>query len=465
MSELMSYFDAFDAGQALREYPIGPDFVARYARISRDELRSIQESRFRKIVQRAWQIGFYRRHWRAAGVDEGDIRGLDDLVKLPTYSKTDLMRSVQEHPPFGDFHGLDTWMTHARRPPVVFQTTSGTTGTPQPLFYGPVSRELQNVMLARAYLLQGVGSGDVVHSCYGFGTVNAGHYTREAINHFIGAITVSAGTGAETRSTMQVRLMAQFGATVLVGFADYVRKLASVALEEGLTPGEDIRLRLISAPLGGESRLTLSKIWGGPEVLDLYGVGDTGIMAAEGPEKQGLHIWEDAHIIEIIDPQTGASLPDGTIGNICATVLFKEDLFPVIRFNTNDLSAIETTTSPIGWTLRRLRGFLGRSDNMVKLRGTNVYPTAIGEILKQDADTNGEFFCHVDRVGGRDEMTVFIESADNTRALADRFRRKLREQIGVEVVVELVAPGTLSARTEIESRQKPIRLVDNRPKH
>jgi phenylacetate-CoA ligase len=465
MSGLISYFDVFNAGQALRDYPIGADFVARYAKISRDELRSIQDARFRKVVQRAWQIAFYRRHWRAAGIEEGDIRGLEDLAKLPPYSKTDLMRSVLEHPPFGDFHGLDTWKSNAGRPPLVFQTTSGTTGTPQPLFYGPVSRELQNLMLARAYLLHGVTIDDVVHSCYGFGTVNAGHYTREAINHFIGAILITAGTGAETRSAMQVRLMAQFRATVLTGFADYVRKLAGVARDEGLAPGKDIPLRLICAPLGGESRHTLSKIWGGVEVLDLYGVGDTGIIAAEGPEKQGLHIWEDAHAIEIIDPETGAPLPDGMVGNICATVLFKDDLFPVVRFNTNDLSAVETTTSPIGWALRRLRGILGRSDNMVKLRGTNVYPTAIGEILKRDSDSNGEFLCQVDRIGGRDEMTVFIESSETGHALLERFRRQLREQIGVEVVVELVAPGALSSRTEIESRQKPIRLVDNRPKH
>lgn len=433
--------------------------------MSRDELRSIQDERFRNVVRRAWQVGFYRRHWRAAGIEEGDIRSLEDLERLPPYSKTHLMESLRTHPPFGDYHGLETWKPDATRPPLVFQTTSGTTGTPQPLFYGPVSRELQNLMLARAYLLHGVGPDDVVHSCYGFGAVNAGHYTREAINHFVGATLVSAGTGAETRSTMQVRLMAQFRATVLVGFADYLRKLAGIAREEGLVPGKDIPLRLISAPLGGESRQTLSDVWGGAEALDLYGVGDTGIIAAEGPEKQGLHIWEDAHVVEIIDSDTGAPLPDGTVGNICATVLFKDDLFPVIRFNTNDLSAVETASSPVGWPLRRLRGVLGRSDSMVKLRGTNVYPTAIGEILKRDAGITGEFLCQVDRVDGRDQMTVFIESAESSPALAERFGRQLREQIGVELSVRLVATGELSARTEIESRQKPIRLIDNRPKH
>jgi len=461
----MNYFDAFDVRRALSEYPLGADFVARRARISRDELRSLQEARFRKVLGRAWRIGFYRRRWAAAGIEQGDIRGLDDLARLPPYSKSDLMRSVEEHPPFGDYHGLESWKEGGRRPPVVFQTTSGTTGTPQPLFYGPWSREVQNILLARTFLLQGMTAEDVVHSSYGFGTVNMGHYTREAITHYIGALLVTAGTGAETRSAMQVRLMAQFRASVLVGFADYLRKLAEVASEEGLAPGRDIRIRLICSPVGGESRHALSQMWGGAEVLDVYGVGDTGIIGAEGPEKQGLHVWEDAQLVEILDPETLAPLPDGTIGNVCATVLYKDDLFPVIRFNTNDLSAVEAGASPAGWTLRRLRGFLGRSDNMVKLRGTNVYPTAIGEVLRRDPATSGEFFCEVRRKGERDEMTVFVEARERSDALAERLRGLLRQQIGVELGIELVGPGALAPRTELELRQKPIRLVDHRPKH
>jgi phenylacetate-CoA ligase len=460
----MNYFEAFDARQALSEYPLGAEFVARRARMSRDELRALQEKRFRKVLERAWQIGFYRRRWSAAGIEKGDIKGLDDLSKLPPYSKSDLMHSVEEHPPFGDYHGLETWGEPGRRPPIVFQTTSGTTGTPQPIFYGPWSREIQNILLARTFVLQGMRSDDVVHSTYGFGTVNMGHYTRETVTHYIGALIVTAGTGAETRSAMQVRLMAQFRATVLVGFADYLRKLAGVAREEAFAPGRDIRIRLICSPVGGESRHALSQLWGGAEVLDVYGVGDTGIIGAEGPEKQGLHIWEDAQLVEILDPETLAPLPDGTIGNICATVLYKDDVFPVIRFNTNDLSAVEVGDSRAGWTLRRLRGFLGRSDNMVKLRGVNVYPTAIGEVLRQDAAPNGEFFCEVRRCGERDEITVFVETSERTDAVAERVRALLRRQIGVDLAVELVEPGRLASRTELEIRQKPVRLADYRPK-
>lgn len=242
-----NFFEAVDYQQLVADYPLGDGFAKRYARIDRDALRDIQEERFMNAVRRAWLTPFYRRLWTAAGAEEGDIRGLDDLSKLPTYSKADLMRSVSEYPPFGDYHGMETFApTEAERPPVFFHTTSGTTGMPQPLFFGPKSREVQNILLARAMQIQGLQVGDVVHSVYGFGAVNAGHYVREAITHFTNALMITAGTGAETRSVQQVNLMANFGATVLMGFADYIRKLADVARENGIEPGRDIPMRQIA---------------------------------------------------------------------------------------------------------------------------------------------------------------------------------------------------------------------------
>lgn len=461
-----NYFEAFDCRRMVRDYPLGEAFTRRYARISRDELWALQNQRFLTCMRRAWSIPFYRRLWSEHGVEEGEIRSLADIGALPTYSKVDLMRSVREHPPFGDFHGMETFgATPEARPPVIFHTTSGTTGDPQPLFFGPRTREIQNIMLARAYLLQGLRSDDVVHSVFGFGTVNGGHYAREAVTHFTNALVLTAGTGAETRSRQQVRLMQSFGVTCIIGFADYIRKLAEVAREEGIEPGRDIKVRLISTTLGGQSREAISSAWGGAQVYDVYGVGDTGIIAAEGPDQNGLHIWEDGHFVEIIDPDTLGPLEDGAVGNICVTVLFKDDIFPNIRFNTNDLSAIETTRSATGWSLRRLRGFLGRSDAMVKLRGTNVYPTAVGELLRSDPDNNGEYLCQVERRGSRDEMTVLVETAaapPRRAEVAERYRRMLRERLGVELAVELVEPGALASRTEVDLRQKAIRLVDNR---
>ena len=213
----LNYFDAADLPSLRRDYPIGDAFTTRFTGMSRDELRSLQEQRFRDVLAFAWKVPFYRRHWGNAEVEPGDIKGLDDIAKLPMYSKSDLMELVDKFPPMGDFHGMDAHPP-GRRPPLVFHTTSGTTGKPQPLLFGPKSREVQNILLARTYVLQGMRQEDVVHSVYGFGMVNGGHYIRETIVHWVGAQLLTAGTGTETRSAQQVALMRDFGVTVLAGF-------------------------------------------------------------------------------------------------------------------------------------------------------------------------------------------------------------------------------------------------------
>lgn len=457
----MNYFDAVAHRRLLREYPLRAGFTDGVARQPREELRALQNRRFLRVLRRAWQVPFYRRRWTEAGLRPRDVRSLDDVGRLPAYTKADLMQSIEAAPPFGDYHGMDT----APGLPVVVQTTSGTTGAPQPLFYGPRSREMQNLLLARAYYFQGLRDTDRVHSVYGHGMVNGGHYIREAVLHFTSALFFSAGTGVETRSRTQVELMRRFGATVLVGFVDYVRHLAEVARELGLDVGRDLRIRMISGHRGRESRESLSRAWGGAEVFDWYGVGDTGVIAAEGPDHAGLYVMEDAHHVDLVDPDARTVVPDGDVGNVCVTVLFKDDIFPVVRFDTNDLSAVDPAPSPLGLGLRRLRGFLGRSDNMVKLRGINVYPTAVGELLQGQPDITGEFLCRVERLLGRDEMTVLIETRaprDRHTDMAGDYGALFRRKLGVEVGVELVAPGILASRTGIESRQKPLRLEDNR---
>lgn len=457
----MNYFQALDLPTMMAEYPIGEAFTRRFIGLSRDELRAVQESRFARVMAFAWKVPFYRRLWGAQGIAPGDIRGLDDLPKLPCYTKSDLMQSVELHPPLGDFHGLDTYAA-ADRPSLIMQTTSGTTGRPQPLLFGPWSRELQNLLLARVYLLQGMRRDDVVHSVYAFGMVNGGHYIRETITHWIGAPLLSAGTGVETRSAQQVTLMRDFRATVLVGFADYMLRLADVARERGLQPGRDIPLRLISGLLGPGMADRLRDAWG-VEAYDWYGVGDTGLIAGETPARCGMHVMEDAQWIELLD-ESGMPTPVGEIGNIVCTCLYKHDVFPIIRFNTQDVTRELDGDNPDGLPFRRIAGFLGRSDNMVKLRGINVYPTAIGAILKAACPGfAGEYVCELNRVGAREEMTVLVEAADPTAdAIAEQCRATLRARLGVEVGVRLMPPGGTAPLTGIESRQKPIRLIDRR---
>lgn len=461
---MSAYFAEMDLPRLIAEYPIGQAFLDGPARLSQDELRALQERRFAAVLKRAWEVPFYRRHWSAAGLEPGDVRGLDDIGKLPPFSKSDLMRSVEAHPPFGDYHGVD-FADPAKRASVVLHTTSGTTGAPQPLFFGAWDREVQNALLARAYRLQGLRDDDVVHSVYGFGLVNGGHYIREAILHFTKALLLPAGTGLETRSEQQVQLMRRCGATVLVGFVDYMKRLAEVAREHGIEPGRDIPVRMISGHLGQEDRAQLSAAWGGAAVYDWYGVGDSGIIAAEGPDQDGLYLWEDAHYVELLDPEALAPTPEGEAGALCVTVLFKHTVYPLIRFNTNDMTALLPPKPESGINFRRIAGFRGRSDNMVKLRGINVYPTAIGPLLAQDPATTGEFVCRVTREGARDEMTVIVElraGAARDAEAAERLRRLLRQSLGVDVRVELVGAGETAALTQIEARQKPIRLIDER---
>ena len=457
MTEFAHYHHAANADRLVADHPVGDAFETFARKISRDELFARQDRLLRRCLTRAWATGFYRRLWGEAGIEPGDIRGIEDLPGLPVFDKSDLMRSIEAYPPFGDFGGFDR--EDPGRPPVVFHTTTGTTGRPQTLLFGPRSREVQSLLLARAYRWQGLRAGDVVHSCYGHGTVNGGHYVREAVLHWTNAMFVSAGTGLETPSVRQVGLMRDFGATVLVGFADYLKRLAEVAGTEGLVMGKDIRIRMISGHMGPEDRTALQRMWGGAACYDWYGVGDTGIVAAEGPDRDGLYVMEDAHYLELLDVDTGRTVDTGQAGDMVCTCLFKDDIYPILRFNTHDVSRERTGTSRAGYRLRRIEGFLGRSDNMVKIKGINVFPHAIGPLLADVPEFLGEFVCRVTPDGA---MTVVAEAGSGAAGLVGRMQAMLKSALGIEVRIELVSAGATAALTQVERRQKPIRLIDER---
>ncbi|OYY77662.1 MAG: CoF synthetase [Sphingomonas sp. 28-62-20] len=448
-----TYFEAFDARQMLADYPIGDAFTARYTGMSRDELRSLQEAQFTRLMTRGWEIPFYQRLWGAKGIEPGDIRSLDDITRLPVYDKTDLMASVAAQPPYGDFAGRGA-------DPVIFHTTSGTTGRPQPLLFGPKGREITNLLVGRMYRWQGLSPADVVQSVYGHGMINGGHYIREAVTHFTNSLFLSAGTGIETRSANQVQLMADFGVTVLVGFVDYIRKLAEVARDTGLL--DQMQIRMICGHLGTEDRAATEAAWGGAKAFDWYGVGDTGSIAGEGPERDGLYVWEDAQYLELLDVESGAPVGVGETGDMVVTCLFKDDIAPCIRFNTHDITHELTGTNATGMAFKRIAGFKGRSDNMVKLRGINVFPHAIGSIIENRADLTGEYVCRLvrDPATQRDDMLVILESRGGSDA--GELASLLRQGLGVEVAIALEAPGGTATLTQIDVRQKPIRLIDER---
>jgi phenylacetate-CoA ligase len=287
--------------------------------------------------------------------------------------------------------------------------------------------------------------------------INGGHYIREAVTHFTNSVFLSAGTGIETRSVNQVRLMADFGVTAIVGFVDYIRKLAETAEAEGLF--DKINIRMIIGHLGTEDRAATEAAWHGAKAYDWYGVGDTGSIAGEGPERDGMYVWEDAQYLELLDIDTGQPVARGETGDMVVTCLYKDDIAPCIRFNTHDITNELDGRGEI--VFKRIAGFKGRSDNMVKLRGINVFPHAIGAIIENRPDLTGEYVCYLRRdAAQRDHMTVVLESrgGSDMGELAEVLRRGL----GVEVGVELVGPGETAAATEIDKRQKPLRLIDER---
>jgi phenylacetate-CoA ligase len=444
-----TYFGAFDAKQMLADYPL--DLSQAYAAMTRDELHALQNKRFLTLMQRGWQIPFYQRLWGAHGIEAGDIRSLADITKLPVYDKSDLMASVNAFPPYGDFDGRGNT-------PVVFHTTSGTTGRPQPLMFGPKGREITNLLVGRMYRWMGLQPSDVVQSVYGHGMINGGHYIREAVTHFTNSLFLSAGTGIETRSINQVNLMADFNVTVMVGFVDYIRKLAEVAEAEGMF--DRIKLRMIIGHLGTEDRASTEAAWGGAKAYDWYGVGDTGSIAGEGPDRDGLYVWEDAQFLELLDVDNGTPVAHGDTGDMVVTCLFKDDIAPCIRFNTHDITHELDGRGELAF--KRISGFKGRSDNMVKLRGINLFPHAIGALIENRKDLTGEYVCTVrrDPVTQRDDMVVLLETRGGTDEA--QLAALLRQGLNVEVAVELCAPGGTATLTQIDVRQKPIRLIDER---
>jgi phenylacetate-CoA ligase len=216
---------------------------------------------------------------------------------------------------------------------------------------------------------------------------------------------------------------------------------------------------MIIGHLGTEDRAATEAAWHGAKAFDWYGVGDTGTIAGEGPDRNGLYVWEDAQYLELLDVENGQPVEFGETGDMVVTCLFKDDIAPCIRFNTHDITHELAGQGEIAF--RRIAGFKGRSDNMVKLRGINIFPHAIAALIENRSDLTGEYVCTLSRnSAGRDSMLVAIESRGGTDVAA--LSALLRRGLGVEVDVTLCPPGGTSEATQIDMRQKPIRLIDKR---
>jgi phenylacetate-CoA ligase len=457
------YWKSLDFDALAREFPPPPQFFDSVYRMDRAALRRLREERFLATVARGWEIPFFRDRWRAAGLDAGAIRGLADIEKIPPYDVNDIRASIERNPPFGDFMGISP--EDGKRMPLVLQTSGGTTGLPRPMLYAPRDREVMAILGGRRFAMHGVRPGDMVLVTYSLGLSNGGFMTREGLWKYTGAIPVMTGSGASTPTRRQIEIVRAWGVNVILGFPAYLRHMALVARDEmGIDP-RTLGIRVLGSHLGQESRAEIEALWDAP-CHDMYGTNESGSMAAECTHRSGMHIQEDAVILEVADPETGRILPDGEKGTLYITTLYRWGA-PQIRFNVNDISAIAKGTCPCGSTLQRLEKIYGRNDNMVKLRGVNVFPEAIGAAVNEDKRANGEYLCIVERVGaaGRDEMTVMVEvaRADVDRAsLKSGLEARLKEVLGVKVVVQPTDGGSLAPRTGVATTSKVKRLEDRR---
>jgi phenylacetate-CoA ligase len=460
------YYQSLDFDALWREFPPAPDYFDGPYRLSRDELRAMQSERFLREMKRAWQVPFYRRHWSAARMEPGDIRNLDDLGRVPPFSVHDMRESVANgpanDPPWADYIGIDP-SEHAPLP-LILQTSGGTTGLPRPMIFTPRDREVMNIITGRRLYMQGVRPFDLVQVALSMGLTNGGVLAREGIWKYTGAVPVMTGSGAQTPTRRQIELLKAWKAKFLIGFPAYLRHMGLVARDELKIDPRELPVKGLIVHLGMDDRASLEELWGA-DAYDTYGCNECGTMAAECSHKSGMHIFEDAFILEVNDPETLQPKADGERGVVFITTLFKYAA-PMIRYNMNDVTSVATEECACGSVHRRITRIFGRSDNMVKLRGVNVFPEAIGAIVGADHRTNGEYVCMLDGGEGRPEsMKVLVEMLDQgvpAHAVATALAERLKEALGVRLEVEAVERGGLDHLTGLSSTSKIRRLIDRR---
>lgn len=469
-TQLPIYRNSLDWDALFATYPVPDVFEKTVFRWPRERLRDFQNKRFLRLVDIGWQNEFYRRRWSAAGIERGDIRSIDDIAKLPAYTSDDVKNDQAEHPPFGHFHG--DWRATSRSAPLKIQTSGGTTGKPRATLYSPVDWEMNGLTQARAMYVQGVRPGDIVQIPATCSLANLGWCVYKACHDYLGALPLTTGSGIVTSSRRQLELAFDWGTNVWCCFPEYLTQLAKVCRDELGRDIRELKTKSIHSFLGPDTdnslRRTLEELWGCP-VYDLYGTNEMGGAGFECQAQNGIHVMEDCIYLEVEDVETGRPVADGEPGNMVVTILHR-DLPPVIRYNVRDIARIVSSeTCTCGGCFRRMDKFLGRSDDMVKLRGVNVYPMACLPAVKSDPRTTGEWLCVVERHdrGGviRDEMTVRVEVSRDAAAvegLKEKLEERIQGDLGVKVAIELVPDGSLAEAANLGREGKPKRLLDLR---
>ena len=422
-------------------------------RMPLEDLHALQEDRLKSIVRYVYDhSAFYRQRFKEAGVEPGDIRSLADVTKLPFTKKVDL----RDNYPTGMFSAPKSQV-------VRYHVSSGTTGKPTVVGYTRGDIETWSESLARALTSIGLGRDDTVQVAYGYGLFTGGlglHYGAERI----GAAVLPVGTGSTER---QIELMQDLGTTAIACTPSYFLHIMEVAEKMGISIRNDNRLKVGifgAEPWSLETRKRIEDVTG-INAYDIYGTSEiSGPLFTECHVKKGIHVWGDMFLTEVIDPKTGEQVEDGEQGELVFTTLHKFAL-PLIRYRIGDLTIMNSETCECGRTHPRIMRILGRTDDMLIIRGINVFPSQVESVLMNIPAVGDHWEIIVDRKGPLDIMTVHVELTESgfsdkigdLMKLKKQVSKELKSVLNIAADVDLVEPGTIP-----RSMGKAKRVTDNR---
>lgn len=419
----------------------------------REELEKLQLERLQKTVRHCMNAEFYRKKFDELGITPDDIQSLDDVRRLPFTTKEDL----RENYPFG-------LACVPMRDCTRLHSSSGTTGNPTVVLHSQKDLDEWATAVARCLWMVGSRPEDVFQNSAGYGMFTAGlgfQYGAERV----GMLTVPAAAGNTTR---QIKFIKDFGTTVLHAIPSYASRIYEVMKEEGVDPRRDTNLRVLcigAEPHSEEQRRRIEQDLG-VKAYNSYGISEMmgpGV-AFECQEQNGLHIWEDYFIVEIIDPVTLEPVPDGELGELVLTTINREAM-PLLRYRTRDLTRLLPGTCPCGRSHRRLARLQGRSDDMIILKGVNIFPIQIEKILLKFKELSSDYLITIETKDEGDVMTVEVELnqlfADDYKqllSLEKTIARQLKDEILITPRIRLVQKGTLATSDE----KKAVRVRDLR---
>ncbi len=419
--------------------------------INRRNLEALQLKRLQQTISRAHRnIPFYKDKFSEVHIKPNDIISITDIRKLPFTSREDLRANY----PFG-------MLAVDKEQVVRLHTSSGTTGKPKAIFFSKKDINQAAELIARCLVMTGTTRGDVLQNMMTYGLFTGAlvmHYGAEKV----GVLVIPAGPGNTQR---QIALMQDFKSTALHITPSYALYLASVMHNEGLDPRRDLSLRrayLGSEPYSEETRSKIEKFFG-IDVYNSYGLSEMNGpgVAFECAEKNGMHLWEDNFVLEIIDPETGETVLEGEKGELVLTTLCREAM-PILRYRTRDIVTIMPGKCRCGRTHRRISRIIGRSDDMIIIRGVNIFPQQIEQVLMGIKAVAQNYQIVLEAY---DQMTVRVEilkdlfdgRVEHLVSLRNEITEKLRSEILVRPKVELLEPGTLPV-----SEGKSTRVIDKR---